>query len=672
VRLTAFFFALCVLFAISPALLGGCSSDDPPRVIPDAGHTTPPPARPITDTPTVPDPDTAAAPTLTKIEPASAAFGSIGPTIVLTGTNFVPRSVVHFDGDDLDTSFTSDTVISATLPTAKLGGVAQLQVTVRTPPPGGGESTALKFSVENPPPTILELNPLSAVGGSGDTPITVIGTTFVVGSTIKFGANDLQTTYKDDQHLQATIPKNLLATSMSVPISVTSPAPGGGTSTTISFTVTNPTAVITSISPTSTPINSTVALTVKGTGFVALSVIVFNGNPLTTTGGPGDLSATITPDLLAATGKLPVVVQNPQPGGGLSEPVTLDVQNPVPVATTVAPASIPAGSNPTPITVSGSNFVSGSKITVDGAPVATTFGSATQLKATLTAVQLAKVGTPQIKVTSPAPGGGTSNAITLNVPAGQPKVTAIEPSAIKVGSPDTTITIHGSLFIAGSTVAAKGTAITTTYANSGQLTAVLPAAMLTTAGPVPIVVTNAPPGGGSSTAVNVNVTCDTGGVNVILADATLQTLTTDFATAPLETRWASDGQCPNVPLSSPVVTKQPSRYAIVQNSTTSPITLAAWADCTSDNKGAAYMTFYRRATPPANDTDRLQCEGFVADGAPHASPDSGTSANCPGLTKANGGGITLAACERAIVHIQPFDISSTTFTAPPTLKVQAQ
>ena len=40
------------------------------------------------------------------------------------------------------------------------------------------------------------------------------------------------------------------------------------------------------------------------------------------------------------------------------------------------------------------------------------------------------------------------------------------------------------------------------------------------------------------------------------------------------------------------------------------VTLSAWADCTADGEqDDAYLTFYRRPTVPANDTERLACTG---------------------------------------------------------------
>jgi hypothetical protein len=122
--------------------------------------------------------------------------------------------------------------------------------------------------------------------------------------------------------------------------------------------------------------------------------------------------------------------------------------------------------------------------------------------------------------------------------------------------------------------------------------------------------------------------------------------------------------------------EQPGRYAVVQNTTGAPVTLSAWADCTNDGKGDAFLTLYRRPTIPANDVERLGCAFWVSEGASgaggYSSPEHGGSAYCPGLTKANGGGLQLGVCEKAVVHIQAWDWQSTTYTPPPIVKVRAE
>jgi len=89
--------------------------------------------------------------------------------------------------------------------------------------------------------------------------------------------------------------------------------------------------------------------------------------------------------------------------------------NPIPVAGSIAPASVAAGSPGLTLTVNGSNFVQGSVVRWNGADRPTTFVSATQLTAAIPASDLASAGTAQITVFSPAPGGGASGALAFTI-----------------------------------------------------------------------------------------------------------------------------------------------------------------------------------------------------------------------------------------------------------------
>ena len=89
--------------------------------------------------------------------------------------------------------------------------------------------------------------------------------------------------------------------------------------------------------------------------------------------------------------------------------------NPAPTLTSIDPSSINAGSAPVTITLSGSNFVSTSQAQWNGAKVFTTYQNATTLSTTINAPLLASAGSGSITVMNPAPGGGTSTAVTFTV-----------------------------------------------------------------------------------------------------------------------------------------------------------------------------------------------------------------------------------------------------------------
>jgi hypothetical protein len=96
------------------------------------------------------------------------------------------------------------------------------------------------------------------------------------------------------------------------------------------------------------------------------------------------------------------------PSASGSSNVTL--LNPTPVLSSINPTSINVG--PLSLTVTGSNFLSGSQILLAGIPLATTYISATQLTATGI---LATVGIFAVSVSNPDPGQSTSSSINLQV-----------------------------------------------------------------------------------------------------------------------------------------------------------------------------------------------------------------------------------------------------------------
>jgi hypothetical protein len=67
------------------------------------------------------------------------------------------------------------------------------------------------------------------------------------------------------------------------------------------------------------------------------------------------------------------------------------------------------------LAVYGTNFISGSIVRWGGADRTTTYSSSTQLTASITAADIATGGTVAVTVFNPAPGGGSSNAVTFNI-----------------------------------------------------------------------------------------------------------------------------------------------------------------------------------------------------------------------------------------------------------------
>jgi hypothetical protein len=91
-------------------------------------------------------------------------------------------------------------------------------------------------------------------------------------------------------------------------------------------------------------------------------------------------------------------------------------QNPRPLLyQPLSPTSAQPGSAGFTLTVNGTGFVSGSVVNWNGSARTTTFVSASQVEATITAADLATPRTIMVTVVNPAPGGGVSNAVLLPI-----------------------------------------------------------------------------------------------------------------------------------------------------------------------------------------------------------------------------------------------------------------
>ncbi|MCL5256307.1 MAG: Ig-like domain-containing protein [Chloroflexi bacterium] len=106
-------------------------------------------------------------------------------------------------------------------------------------------------------------------------------------------------------------------------------------------------------------------------------------------------------------------------------------------------------------------------------------------------------------------GSATSNAATLTVNNPAPVLSTIDPATAQAGDGGFTLTVTGSGFLSGSVVRWNGADLTTTFVNSTQLTASVPAANIASAGTAEITVFNPTPGGGSSALLGFFVTPST-------------------------------------------------------------------------------------------------------------------------------------------------------------------
>lgn len=101
-----------------------------------------------------------------------------------------------------------------------------------------------------------------------------------------------------------------------------------------------------------------------------------------------------------------------------------------------------------------------------------------------------------------------------------PALTNISPNSATAGASAFTLTANGSNFISGSTINWNGSALSTTFVSSTQLTATVPAANVATAGSASVTVFTPGPGGGTSTAASFTINGAAGGAKKFLFDNT--------------------------------------------------------------------------------------------------------------------------------------------------------
>ena len=200
---------------------------------------------------------------------------------------------------------------------------------------GGGTSQSVNDQSPPPTPTITTISPNSAVAGGAAFTLTINGTNFVASSMVKFGGSAPATTFVNSTQLTAAIPAASIASTGTPAVTVTNPAPGGGTSNAINFTVTSSASTVPTISflsPSCVPAGEQFVdsvdnqLTVVGQNFVPGSVVRWNGSDRPTVFDENVvLTAQISASDIAAAGTAAVTVSNPEPGGGTSNTSTFTI-----------------------------------------------------------------------------------------------------------------------------------------------------------------------------------------------------------------------------------------------------------------------------------------------------------------------------------------------------------
>jgi outer membrane protein assembly factor BamB len=286
-----------------------------------------------------------AAPAITQFEPAQWFADGGSFLLTVAGTGFTPQSVVTWQGSARQTIFEGTTLVAA-IEAGDVEVAGPVQIAVRTTQAGAPpvDSAAASLLVINPEPQVTMLAPTGILIDSPDFTLTVSGSGFRPESQIVWAGVPLVTTFASGTQLTTNIPTGALGLARLVPITVTTPGPGGGTSAAVDFAVENPVPVAVAMDPGFTSAGcGTTTVAVRGSGFVGDTTLRWNGSPRPTTVlSATRVTAVIEATELGAAGTASIAVVTPGPGGGASQALTFPISAPG----TVTSSAVSYQSNP--------------------------------------------------------------------------------------------------------------------------------------------------------------------------------------------------------------------------------------------------------------------------------------------------------------------------------------
>jgi len=365
-------------------------------------------------------------PTIANISPTSTQAGDNGFTLSVNGTNYNSDTSIHVNGAPRPTTLVSATRVTTQIagPEIAIGGTIAIQVFNAAP--GGGPSNSTNLLVNNPVPTLSGISPPSKLAGDQASTLTITGTSFNASSVVRLNNIERPTSYLGPTQLTADLTAADLAAAGTFSVTVLNPTPGGGSSEPATLTVNNPGPTISSITP-STKIAGDEAFTlaVNGSGFNGSSVVRVNGGARSAVVVDStQLLVEIPATDLASAGACQIAVFNPTPGGGTSETVHLNVDNPIPQLSGLSPNHVTEGSNGFTLVITGANFNSSSVVLWNGQPRPTLLVSTAELTAEVTGADIFTAGTIPVSVINPEPGGGLSQALSFSI-APNPRIVSV-------------------------------------------------------------------------------------------------------------------------------------------------------------------------------------------------------------------------------------------------------
>jgi hypothetical protein len=390
-------------------------------------------------------------PAITDLSPKGVVAGGTGFDLQVYGADFMSGSKVRWDGVDLEgETQLSSRQLRVPVPAIRVASAKAVKVTVYTPEPGGGESGVMAFNVSSRPPIVTGLSLQSVIAGRSGYLIGIYGANFLPESIAEWNGSGRPTQFISSGQLTITLQAGDIAAAGTGRITVMNP--GGVRSNekgleVVALPVGSP--EIQRLIPDTVEVGGIgFTLVVQGSGYVAGSVVEWNGQgKVTKYGSGGQLSAEIlASDIRDVAESYGVVVRNPgggasaqglepsDTGSGTSNTGVVSKRNPGPEVTGLSPAAVVAGSGGLQLTISGGGYVEGkSVVSWNDIGLASSYVSKTELRVEVPAGYVATEGTATIEVRNPSPGGGSMAKTLTILPSEGAKKVLLYPRLMSVG-----------------------------------------------------------------------------------------------------------------------------------------------------------------------------------------------------------------------------------------------
>jgi hypothetical protein len=257
-------------------------------------------------------------------------------SITITGSGFMPGTVVFANGMAVTTTYQSPTSVVTQIP---VGNAVQgsIPLTAQNPAPGGGTSVAYLAPIE---PLTIQLTANSQSGANPTTDPLGLSVQFfatVHGSgdstsnpTVNWSVQGAGTISSSGVYLApSTMPSNSTVTVVSTLAANTT------VSTSYTLSLVNPIPVLNASSPTQVQAGITNSVTFSGIGFTPNTILLVDGGAVAATYQSGTSIVAQIPVSSDATGPLQVTAQNPAPGGGMGSAFSLFLANTSAAAATI-------------------------------------------------------------------------------------------------------------------------------------------------------------------------------------------------------------------------------------------------------------------------------------------------------------------------------------------------